>query len=503
MAKTQTLTDNFLTASSSKWSGYGSNPSVSSGRLSIVPTSSYPSITSVATYDFTSSYVMIQLVQAPNVGNGTSSAAMNIQVSTGNSEQILVEGTNLIFRETVGGVNSNTSITYNSTTHAWLRIRESGGTVFWDTSPDAINWTNRRSKALGIPSPTAVRVNIFAGFFGTEPAPGTALFDNFNIAVPPASIATGWSVGRISSLGGTDGGTVVSRNYLEEADWLWDAIPANPVLDVNSAAMVTSLSSTSGGAQRVASLYDYAATLVGPTGITSSTPRYAITPTNYPMWGANPFANETVPIPDGTPIPPGTDGHVSIADPTTQEIYSLWQTTHAGSTWGSTWGSTVAFQGDGRETPPQSSTATGLCRYAAVIRGSEIQAGQIPHALFFATDMASTTAFKYPAYKTDGDNAAGVPVPIPEGSRVQLDPSINVAAIANITPGEIAVARALQTYGAYCGDKGGSRMGFIFEFLNDGNPGQIYVNAGFTFDYFNMTHIPWSSLRVLNSWNGA
>lgn len=504
MAKTQTLIDNFATASATKWGGYGANPSVASGRLSITPTGSYPGIYSAVTYDFTSSYIMVQLVQAPNVGNGTSSACLNIQVSSGNAEQILVEGSSLIFRETVSGSNSDTSVTYSATTHAWLRIRESGGTVYWDTSADAINWTNRRSKAIGIASPTSATVNFIAGYYGTEPSPGTAIFDNFNIAVPPANIAQGWTVGMRSSLGGTDGGTVVARNYFDTADWLWSPITASPVLDTNSAAMVSSLASTAGGAIRGANLYDYAATLVGPTGITGSTPRYTVPLVNYPAWGANPFGSDTIPIPNATGIPPGSDGHVSIADSTTNKVYSLWQTTHSAGVWSASWGAEVSLHGDGLESSPGSSTASGLSRYAAVIRGNEIAAGQIPHALFFATDMAHTTAFRYPAYKTDGDNAAAVAHPIPEGARIQLDPTINVSAISGITPGEIAVAKALQVYGAYCGDKGGSRMGFIFEYVNDGtSPGQVYVNAGLAWDYFDMSHIPWSSLRVLNAWDGS
>src|SRR3546814_20770439 len=39
------------------------------------------------------------------------------------------------------------SIAYDSTNHAWLRIREDSGTLFWDTSADGLVWTNRRSTA--------------------------------------------------------------------------------------------------------------------------------------------------------------------------------------------------------------------------------------------------------------------------------------------------------------------------------------------------------------------
>ncbi|MFI1485758.1 hypothetical protein [Streptomyces sp. NPDC020747] len=38
-------------------------------------------------------------------------------------------------------------IAYNGTTHLWLRLREDGTNVYWDTSPDGSTWTNRRTLA--------------------------------------------------------------------------------------------------------------------------------------------------------------------------------------------------------------------------------------------------------------------------------------------------------------------------------------------------------------------
>lgn len=38
-------------------------------------------------------------------------------------------------------------ITYNAVTHAFLRLREDGTNVYWDTSPDGTTWTNRRTLA--------------------------------------------------------------------------------------------------------------------------------------------------------------------------------------------------------------------------------------------------------------------------------------------------------------------------------------------------------------------
>lgn len=42
---------------------------------------------------------------------------------------------------------SAVTLTYNGTTHRWLRVREVAGTTYWDTSSDGITWTNRRIAA--------------------------------------------------------------------------------------------------------------------------------------------------------------------------------------------------------------------------------------------------------------------------------------------------------------------------------------------------------------------
>jgi hypothetical protein len=43
-------------------------------------------------------------------------------------------------------------------------------------------------------------------------------------------------------------------------------------------------------------------------------------------------------------------------------------------------------------------------------------------------------------------------------------------------------------------------MAFAFEMVPDANatnPGAVYSNAGFAWDYYDMTNIPWSQLTVL------
>jgi len=275
------------------------------------------------------------------------------------------------------------------------------------------------------------------------------------------------------------------RPYFTTADWHWAPI-ASPSVDPNSAAIVRELAN----GKHIANLVEFGVTL---RVADSTTPRYRVSFAYAGEWGPHPFGSDTVPIPKGTPVPPGSDGHLCIVDPARNAVYSFWQARYnaGGDTWSAGWGAKVALDGDGRETLG-SSTGAGISRYACVIRASEIAAGDIPHALFFSTNMAARRVFRFPATKTDGANMAGVATPIPEGARVQLDPHIDVDALPGITRGERTVARALQRYGAYCGDNGGARMAFLFEYTTS----DAYRKAGLGWDYFDMTHIPWSRLRV-------
>jgi hypothetical protein len=75
---------------------------------------------------------------------------------------------------------------YNSTTHAWWRIRESGATIFWDYSSNGINWTNHYSFSIsGLWVPTSVEVNVEVYHPTVEASAPSATFSNLN--VPPTT----------------------------------------------------------------------------------------------------------------------------------------------------------------------------------------------------------------------------------------------------------------------------------------------------------------------------
>ena len=310
-----------------------------------------------------------------------------------------------------------------------------------------------------------------------------------------------------------------ARPFFPDADWLWNPIPASPVLDSNSATWAGYFSAAA--QQHVCDIIEYGVAMRGPGGsagaaVTASTPKYDVTFSNVPAWGPDPhsipMAIPSDVIVPGVAIGANYDGHVTTADPTRGVVHSLWRAVNGGSSWTAQWGRQNPLNGDGREAGAAStgsSTGARLSRYGSVVRSSEMTVAaaagyaSLNHALFFSTNIASS-AVRYPASVGDGANGAGVATPIPEGARVQIDPSINMDTVTGITTWERIIGKTLQKYGAYVGDNGGARMAFLFEYLGEGaTPNQPYVNVySGIFDYFDMTHIPWSSLRVLRQWDG-
>jgi hypothetical protein len=94
-----------------------------------------------------------------------------------------------------GGFAVTTAIEYDPVAHRWLRIRESAGTIYWDTSPDAIIWTNFTTWAHTFTSAQLVHPNGgFSTYIGSSAATGDyALFDNFNLVAPLGGTIKVWS----------------------------------------------------------------------------------------------------------------------------------------------------------------------------------------------------------------------------------------------------------------------------------------------------------------------
>ena len=207
--KLATLTDAFpgSTLNASNWyvelDSSNSEPSgtvaVSGGTLSLdggtySDTGFYCSVNSQDVYDLTSSAAFVRLLPGES---GTSDGDSGIAILASNFSDgynFDVTGGNLQVQKTVS--DSPTvlhAVTYNSASMAWLRIRESSGTIYFETAPAATGtWTTQYStttETVATWTATSTYIQLFYGSnSGASQPTGTAGYQDFNVA--PAETAT-------------------------------------------------------------------------------------------------------------------------------------------------------------------------------------------------------------------------------------------------------------------------------------------------------------------------
>ncbi|MBL3664541.1 hypothetical protein JL475_00575 [Streptomyces sp. M2CJ-2] len=135
-----------------KWPNNYGGPTEVGGRARVPCTAGYAAYATAATYWLNGSSLYCRLYP-PAAGGATTEAWAQILITS------TTAGTDVIFEvNTVTGRlvmaaraayadAAQVSIPYDPVAHAWLRVRETGGPLLWDTSPDGITWTNRRTLA--------------------------------------------------------------------------------------------------------------------------------------------------------------------------------------------------------------------------------------------------------------------------------------------------------------------------------------------------------------------
>jgi hypothetical protein len=200
MAKAHALVDNFNddAIDNAKWTAYGApTPTAerlrgTNGRVEIQPASGatgYSGLGANLPYDLTGSHVAVELVQAlPARVDGE--AYLTVSEDANNWINIRVSyGVVGATRKVAGTLSHPHSVPYVPTRHRWLRLREQGGTTYWETSPDGQAWEVLYSQANPFVL-TAVTPEIGAGIWTATPSPGTAIFDNYNVSDTPRARRT-------------------------------------------------------------------------------------------------------------------------------------------------------------------------------------------------------------------------------------------------------------------------------------------------------------------------
>jgi hypothetical protein len=228
------------------------------------------------------------------------------------------------------------------------------------------------------------------------------------------------------------------------------AIPANASLAPNSAGMIRHLSS--GGHYNVSN---------GAWGQIGAPVFYADASTPRYTWGAHcgAISGKQVPIPPGSREAQGpganTDHKYIVIDTSTKLIYDIWGADVAGRDclkWGyQGYGViqhlTTANDGGPAINGEQAPTGAGTSSLAGLLRAHDAkhldEDGTYGHALQGASMYSAKGRWVSPATKTDGPDTS--PDAIPQGSRLQLNPSFNCGAIS--TPGIRAYCKTAQKYG--------------------------------------------------------
>jgi trimeric autotransporter adhesin len=174
------LTDAFpgTTLDTTKWQLVEGSAAVAGGQLQLGATSAYTTVGSLIAWTLKNSAVLMKLWPL-GPGNGSFQIGFDLfswwTVGANKQIDLVLEGSgpSLTATYTDSGGTQHTigsgTWTPGFGTPAWLRIRESGGTTYFDYSSDGMTWTNLCSIADPIVS-DAVGLQIYAGYYGTETA---------------------------------------------------------------------------------------------------------------------------------------------------------------------------------------------------------------------------------------------------------------------------------------------------------------------------------------------
>lgn len=183
----------------------------------------------------------------------------------------------------------------------------------------------------------------------------------------------------------------------------------------------------------------------------SSTRRYRVSLTNRAYRGR---ALVGVPIPEHAEPDPSADGSMVVIDRERDCEYDFFRAhKRADGTWTAAFANSIATSSDGVYDFGESVRASGFASAAGLITPKELARGEIVHALTFTLHTTRAGGPVRPATASDGwSRAAGA---IPLGARVQLDPKLDLEAFG-LREWQRTIARALQRYGMYLSDTGGS-----------------------------------------------
>ena len=207
-----------------------------------------------------------------------------------------------------------------------------------------------------------------------------------------------------------------------------------------------------------------------------------------------------VPIPANAVAGAGVDHNLVVYQPSTDTYWELWVAQKLADGWHARWGGklTDVSSSEGRYTDPNplwGSSATSLPLIGGLMTLDELRQGRIDHALAISLPEARAHVHAWPAQRTDG--TVDDPDAIPEGTRLRIDPKVNLALIP-MAPLTRMMAEAAQRYGIVVRDTSGA----IAFYGEDPTPtgthpyGTIFGGA---YPSALLAQFPWDKLQALET----
>lgn len=272
-----------------------------------------------------------------------------------------------------------------------------------------------------------------------------------------------------------------------------------PKYDINSAEMVSTLAFSNEGR-------------IVTAGEAFNHPVYYADETT-PRWDIRCMINEcTIASSDqdikrtnvvkGVPIPrdaqPGadSDGRMIIIDKVTHTEYNISKANRTATGWEA--GTVSVYNILWNGTPVgHSSRGSGIPAMAGLLRPWEIRQSRIEHALAFGYTETAENKCVFPASKADGHSTQ--PFAIPEGARLQLDPSLTEADFDRMGLSQNAkvIARALQEYGMILVDTSGSFKLYMEDLINNPFAIEQWTDPELNLTKESLYNIPYTAFHVL------
>ena len=193
-------------------------------------------------------------------------------------------------------------------------------------------------------------------------------------------------------------------------------------------------------------------------------------------WGAplQTVLQAGVPIPNDARPAAGTDGHLTIWQPSTDTMWEFWKALKQADGWHASWGGAMqrVSRSPGYYTATSwtglsasegwnwGSTATSLPVIAGTVMIDELRRGHIDHALALAIPNACAGSFSWPAQRSDGSDSGRDC--LPEGAHLRLDPGLDLSTLS-LPPITRMLADAAQRYGMIVRDRTSHAVGFYAE----------------------------------------